>query len=232
LFTLGCNKADKTKTSSTNSNSTATAKKTSSTTVGGTATTTNNANPTLTPGISPTSNNPTRTGPFDGGFSSEEPLIYTLCNEAGGGAAAINLEESTVPSVGGQFFATTSFNYIETGCPSSSDNIGNLTLSIYNWKTDYETTVSGTAIKSKEFVDFKDNEFIRLTFDSPMPAGEYLWVLSNPVQVVGIWSYPEGPIDHPSDVKCYIAGEESVTFHLCKIQYTKTPNITLAELSK
>jgi hypothetical protein len=89
-----------------------------------------------------------------------------------------------------KFHANNAFISFYPSCPSYSDNIGNLTLSLYKWNTDYNTTISQQPIASKEFVDFDDNAGLPLTFSS-QPAGDYLWVLDNAVQEVGVWKYVE-----------------------------------------
>lgn len=239
LFTLGCNNNNSgNKNTSTTKTTAITATKAtvSSTKTPSTTTPSASASP-----ISTTSYTPSRTGPFDGGFSSDKPLLFELYTGEGTGdegdpytaqgKTAMQLDE-TEKTFAGQFFATTNINYIETFCPSWSNDAGNMTLSIYNWRGTYQATISSSAIKSLEFVDYLDNSWLQLKFDTPLPSGEYLWVLSNPIEQVGIWDVPDGPVDHLKDVKCYISGEVIDTYHIFRIQYAKTPKITLVELSK
>lgn len=237
IFTLGCK--DKKASASPSNAKTATAQKqgTASPSAKSTGAASATGSATGTPAATAaTTAKPGKTGPFDGGFKSEDPLLLNLFSAdnaepmAASGKTPISLDtpESTL---GGQFFATTSFSFIETACPSWDNNVGNLTLSIYNWNTDYATTVAGKAIKSQEFVDYKDNQWLQLSFETPLPAGEYLWVLSNPVEKVGIWDIGTGPEGHEGDVRSYVDGEVIDTFHIARINYTKTPNITLEKLS-
>lgn len=88
----------------------------------------------------------------------------------------------------GQKFSTQSFSRLRVACPSWSNAIGNLTLKLFSWDTDYATTVAGTPIASQEFVDFEDNAWLELDFPT-QPAGDYLWQLSDPVETVGVWAH-------------------------------------------
>jgi len=233
VSTLGCSKTPKNGTSSPSLSKSATAKSNSTSKSTGTTTSTAAAAVTTTAKAENIATavpvQPVNAGPFHGGFASETPLLFNAFNvdATAETATAIQLV-SPEETLAGQFFATTDFTFIQTCCPTYGDAIGNMTLSIYNWNVNYETTISGKVLKSHEFVNFKDNEWLQLTFDAALPAGEYLWVLSNPSDVVGIWSTMEGP----ANLKCYKSGELVDTFHDLKIQYTKTPNITLGALSK
>jgi len=175
---------------------------------------------------------PVGTGPFDGGFASEDPLLFNLFTmDTEDPITAIKAPVQLIDAdmtFGGQFFATTSVNYIEVFCPSWGNNVGSLTLSLYNWKTDYATTIAGTVIKTQEYVDYADNTWLQILFATPIPAGEYLWVLGNAVDPdVGMWDVAEGPVNHTTDVINYASGEPIEAYHMFRLQYTKTPNITL-----
>ena len=100
-----------------------------------------------------------------------------------------------------KFTANSKFTSVSAGCPSYADNIGNLTLSLYKWDTDYNTTISQSAIASQEFVDFADNAHLYLNF-AVQEAGDYLWVLDNAKQEVGVWKYDQST----SGVTSYFKG--------------------------
>jgi hypothetical protein len=89
-------------------------------------------------------------------------------------------------TAGLKFKADSSF--IGVNASSWGNNIGNLTLTLYKWKTDYAATVNGTPIADSTFINFNDNARLRLNF-KPQPSGEYYWELSNAVEVVGIWKW-------------------------------------------
>ncbi|MCU6711976.1 discoidin domain-containing protein [Paenibacillus sp. J5C_2022] len=91
-------------------------------------------------------------------------------------------------STRGQKFNASNFNSLRVAAPSWGNSIGNLTLSLYQWNTDYATTTSQTPVMQKTFVDYTDNAWLLLEF--PMQGqGEFLWELSNPTEWVGIYAY-------------------------------------------
>lgn len=81
---------------------------------------------------------------------------------------------------------------IAVGCPSYSNDFGALTVALYKWDTDYETTVKGEALNKQEFVDFKDNAMLGFTFEEPLAAGSYYLEVSDGYDEsgsgVGVWS--------------------------------------------
>jgi len=102
--------------------------------------------------------------------------------------------------------------------PSWSDNVGNLTVKIYPWNTDYATTIAGEPVYSEEFVDYPDNtgfDFDCTGEDSlGLAAGEYLWWVGDGVDAggsgVGLWV-----VQYPSDekvVEVYSNGELTDAF--------------------
>ncbi|PRX63391.1 F5/8 type C domain-containing protein [Cohnella sp. SGD-V74] len=94
----------------------------------------------------------------------------------------------------GQKFSSSGFDALRVAAPSWGNNIGNLTLSLYAWNTDYATTTSQAPIARKTFVDYVDNAWLELEF--PMqPQGQYLWELSNPTEWVGVYAYDRKPGD-------------------------------------
>ena len=94
-------------------------------------------------------------------------------------------------SAGLQFTADSRFLGIDVHCPSWSNNLGSLTLSLYRWRGAYMTSVASQPIARKTFDDFPDNAWLKLTFE-PQDSGAYLWVLSNPTEMVGVWKDENG----------------------------------------
>ncbi len=76
--------------------------------------------------------------------------------------------------------------------PSYSDNIGNLTIKVFTWNTDYDTTVAAEPVYSQEFVDFADNSSLVCEFEpAQIPAGKYLVLVCDAVdegEGVGVWT--------------------------------------------
>ncbi len=99
-------------------------------------------------------------------------------------------------------------------CPSWSDNVGSLTVKIFPWNTDYNTTVAGEPVFSQTYVDYEDNQTLfgeLFTEDSRgLPVGEYLWWLGDGVDAggsgVGLWSY-KCPTDMEGLVELYQNGQ-------------------------
>lgn len=139
-----------------------------------------------------------------------------------GGHSAVQI--SGANTAGEKFTASGSFAGIDVCCPSWSNNIGNLTLKLFAWNSNYATTTAGVPIAYFEYVNFTDNAWLRLNF-SIQPAGEYLWQLSNPVETVGVWKYNNS--NHPNIA--YFNGAsttgdyESRIYYLSSVTSTPTP---------
>jgi hypothetical protein len=98
---------------------------------------------------------------------------------------AINL--ATALSAAQRFSAAEPFYAIQVACPNWNTTNSSLTLSFYKWKSDYNTTVASPAISTVFFINYKDNQGLSITNENKFSAGEYLWVLSNPVGTAGVW---------------------------------------------
>ena len=93
-------------------------------------------------------------------------------------------------SAGLKFTATSNFTSVLAECPSWSNNIGDLTISLYKWDTDYATSISGSAIASKKHVDFTDNSRLSVDF-AAQPPGEYVMTLTDAREVVGVYKFDQ-----------------------------------------
>ena len=102
-----------------------------------------------------------------------------------------------------RFTAEQPWDVFTVACPSFSNNEGSLTLSVYAWQGDYAATVKAEPLLSKRFVDFPDNANLRIFLDEPLPAGEYLFMLDDAVESVGVWQYFQGTYEG----QCYLDGE-------------------------
>ena len=92
--------------------------------------------------------------------------------------------------------------------PSYSDNIGNLTIKVYTWNTDFDTTIAGEPVYAQEFVDFADNSDLVCEFEEgQIPAGRYLILVCDPVdegEGVGVWAgKPYKSANLPEDMVKY-----------------------------
>ncbi len=90
-------------------------------------------------------------------------------------------------------------------CPSFNDNIGSITISIYQWNNSYNETVSGTPLVSSTFTDYSDNANLVLHTRGYDHSGAYLVTFTNPVQTVGVWTYPQP--DNPAITRLYVDNE-------------------------
>jgi hypothetical protein len=94
-------------------------------------------------------------------------------------------------SAGMKFSAGSAFTGIQVKCPSWGNAIGDLTLSLYAWDhISYASSVAQDPVASKTFVNFNDNAWLALTF-TELPAGDYVWELTDARSEVGVWKYSE-----------------------------------------
>jgi len=102
-------------------------------------------------------------------------------------------------TVGIQFSLAADALYVGVGCPSWSNDIGEITVSLYVFDTDYATSVSKEPIAKHTFVDYQDNSYLGFEFTdaSPLKAGEYVMELSEAFDEsgsgVGLWSHKTYP---------------------------------------
>lgn len=76
--------------------------------------------------------------------------------------------------------------------PSYSDNIGSLTIKVFAWNTDFDTTVAGEPLHSEQFVDFTDNDTLVVEYDEGVVgAGKILILVCEGIddgEGVGVWT--------------------------------------------
>ena len=124
-------------------------------------------------------------------------------------------------TAGLKFTATSPFYAINATCPSWSNNVGNLTFSLYKWNTNYAQSIATSPLAVKTFINFNDNEKIKLTFDQ-QKAGEYLWVISNGTEQVGVWKWT----DSTDPVISYYSGNTVTGSYESEISYNPELNFT------
>ena len=127
-------------------------------------------------------------------------------------------------NAGLKFRATAPFYAINATCPSYANNIGNITLRLYKWNTNYAQSIAGTPVAEKTFVNFNDNEKISLTFDKQL-AGDYVWELSNGTEQVGVWKLT----DSNDPVTSYYSGVQVTGNYESEIAYS--PDFSFTKLS-
>ncbi len=129
-------------------------------------------------------------------------------------------------SVGYQFYATAPFDSMSICCPSWSNNIGNIRFSLYRWEGSYEKTIAGEALGTTKHINFNDNAVLQFNF-SEQEAGEYLVLLHDTSEIVGVWNYltnVSGGIVYKNGVQS--SGELQATIH-----YTQTPETLFGDCS-
>lgn len=98
--------------------------------------------------------------------------------------------------------------------PSWADNEGELTLSIFKWAGDYESTVAGMPIKSVKLVNLNDcAEYVFDLTDTAgkgLGEGEYMWLChegfdDNEPGGIGLWTYAVPAAD--SEVEVFYDGK-------------------------
>ncbi|MDR0699304.1 MAG: hypothetical protein LBG28_08845 [Tannerella sp.] len=114
--------------------------------------------------------------------------------DSSGALEAIPLGLSNVAA---QYFSIgTQFYSVDVRCPSWSGNSASLTLSLYKWDMDYDTTIKSSPVRQRRFENYTDNAWLSLdnmTNDDKagsehFPAGDYLWVLDKGATIhSGVW---------------------------------------------
>lgn len=94
-----------------------------------------------------------------------------------------------------------------------------LVLSLYQWNTDYTTTVNGAPLWTWRYASMTDGAYLLFPPAAPsppgyFPAGTYLWIASNPENTVGVWKYPSSSLNTN-----YTNGSVSSGDYMAQIQY-------------
>lgn len=100
------------------------------------------------------------------------------------------------------------------------------TLSLYKWTVDYSTTIQQEPLASLRLDPVQDNSGPTLSFDE-MPAGEYLFRISDISGTVGIYHKDMSV----SQGYCYDSGKETRADWWMSIHFTKTPAEPFHEVS-
>ena len=78
-----------------------------------------------------------------------------------------------------QFVLTDQTTAISTTIPSYSNNTGSVTMALFAFDKDYDTSLLSAPLAEYTFVDFKDGSKLTFVFPetAPLPAGEYILVI-------------------------------------------------------
>lgn len=167
-----------------------------------------------------------------GGVLSLEPSIFEYNK-------GIDANLKTVHEVGEddfygcRFYASSSFSKIGILCSSLGDDVGNMTLALYSWDTNFYISISKSPISVTPLLNYKDNSYVYLepavnknTFDK----GEYVVVLSTGMNGVGVYNFDKSN----TGTFIYNNGIESEGTFMMSIYYNDTPkeNFKLLEASQ
>jgi hypothetical protein len=90
----------------------------------------------------------------------------------------------------GQKFTTgVPFWGVSICCTNCGGNHCGLTLCLYQWDTDYLTTITSAPVASKVFVDYEDNSYPEVSGNDKFSAGTYLWIINDGLnEYSGLWA--------------------------------------------
>ncbi len=123
-------------------------------------------------------------------------------------------------TAGFRFTANAPFDSLTVCCPSWSDNIGTMRFTLFAWDKNHDITVSGTPLATEEYIDYNDNADLDFSFDE-QPAGEYLLLISDTEQSVGVWNF----FSEVSGGMVYKNGHEFPGEFQAVIHFTMTPEV-------
>ncbi len=130
-----------------------------------------------------------------------------------------------------QFCTTVPFDWLTVGCPSYNNNIGSLRFDLFAWKDNYDTTISGKVLATKDFINFKDNETLKLTLNAKQSAGEYLLLMTNisdsATEQIGVWTSSQAP----ANVRNYQGGIEVANAARMNVHYYGVTDTPLGPIS-
>ena len=103
-------------------------------------------------------------------------------------------DKSAVQLMSGSYIAehfsiNSRFDSLSVWCPSWSNNTGSMRMSLYKYESSIAESKQGPVIATKNFVDYTDNSWLTLDF-APQEPGDYLAVMSDATETVGVWVYP------------------------------------------
>ena len=141
----------------------------------------------------PTTEEPTTEEPTTENTQPKQVEYYVDCWEDRGARAAEKITESH-KGLGFLFTITEGYiSEVSVPAPSYSDSIGTLSMKIFAWDTDYDTTVAKEPLQVDTFVDFPDNERITSYYEEgKIGPGTYMVLVCDPVDDsgsgVGLWT--------------------------------------------
>lgn len=117
-----------------------------------------------------------------GGIHGRDKILYK--DNAKETAISINKNEVAAQ----KFTNETDFYAVAAICPNWNSKNSSLTFALYQWKNDYQTSISSAPILSKRFENYSDNGVLILNKDNKFKAGTYVWVIEGGTGTAGVWA--------------------------------------------
>jgi len=124
-----------------------------------------------------------------GGESYDKRILHY---DEDGAPIPVRLESTF--SAAQKFKATKPIYGIAVRCPNWHTTNSSLTISLYEWRGDYLTSIHADPLQSERYENYQDNQYLVLKKEDKFPPGEYLWVLHDPTGNAGVWK-AEGEIN-------------------------------------
>ena len=82
------------------------------------------------------------------------------------------------------------FDAVAFCMPTWNSTNSSASIGVFEWADDFDTTINQKPKYEKALKRLRDCAVNTLTFDAPLPAGEYFFAIYNTEGSVGIWRYP------------------------------------------
>ncbi len=95
------------------------------------------------------------------------------------------IPDTDIASLAQSFTVPWPFQSVGIASPTWNGSGAGYRMRLYEWDTDYQTTISGEVIAEKMITNHSDNARAELVLDSPLEEGKYLLVTDEPVRGTG-----------------------------------------------
>lgn len=130
-----------------------------------------------------------------GVYGEAQRLVNLNSSEATTDPVSLHEEDKDNNAAIKNTFAETFYSWM-VSCPSWETTDACFRWKLYEWKDDYETTLKGTPIAEKDFINYRDNSWLEITADDgytqvsgnkKFPAGTYLLYMERIKGQCGFW---------------------------------------------
>ena len=115
------------------------------------------------------------------------------------------------------------FGFISLQCPSWGSTSEGFTVDMYEWDTDYQTTIRKNPLVSKKFTNYTDNAWLSIyktsneDYTETFPSGTYLWVMRGGTEKSGIWKSANSKSPAGIDALSFVNGTPTNGQWHCRI---------------